>query len=408
LHQDRWGGTPAMSLSDSFGAANSPVSPAGILSFTNRSAIGTLDASAAGHYPASPIPPGGAATPLAHQSAFDAIDANHDGQITREEFEQAMKGMASSVPAMTIPATSTGMVVHRSMPAMTMPATVAALPTYAPASDRTEHPGCSGSISQVVEAKVLSTSIAGPNIVSASMPPPPPATVSTSVNLVQSNLVQQSVIGTSQGLANAACASGVLVSGAVSPPAISATPPQVISARSVTATPGDTLTVAPLHSSRIVTTSAAPAAMVQSCSAHIVSPAPPITTSFPAVPVTSPRVSQLSSPLNAGMRMTATPPGVSMQASQSWKTQGASSMPAEDDAWFAVGSPSVRVEPAWRDGRWWLSAAVDFRGLEKLPLGSKQAILCVADEALEQMECQGSMPQLPAPSCWDDRGCPIS
>jgi len=312
-----------------------------------------------------------------------------------------MKGMVSSVPAMpamTLPATSMGVVVQRNMTAATTPATVAGLHSYA-VSDRTEYHG--GSVKPLVEAKVLSTSVVGSNQVTVASMPPPPV---TSVNLMQST-----VIGATQ-------ASGLVSQSPMTPPSA---PPeilksQVISPPSVTATPVDSHVAIerPLHPSRIVTTSASPRPMVQSCSAqqscsaHVVSATPPMT-SLPMVPVISPMVSQVSSPLAAGMHMTATPPAASPQEARSWNTQG-TSIPADYETWFAVGSPSVRVEPAWRDGRWWLSAAVDFRGLEKLPLGSKQAILCVADEALEQMECQGTIPQLPAPLCWDDRGCPIS
>jgi len=407
IQDHRCGATPVMNMSESFGAANSPVSPAGILSFTNRSAIGTLDAAAtSGLYPASPMPYG-ASTPLAH-SAFDAIDANHDGQITREEFQQAMKGMASSVPAlpaMTLPATSTGMVMHRNVSATTMPATVAGLQSWS-AGDRTEYHGAS--VKPLVEARVLSTSLAGSNRVTVASAPPPPASQATSVNPMQSYVIQA---GATQG-------SGLVSQSAILSTSMPLPTSQAISQPSVTITPvGSHMDIPiPLHSSRIMATSSpqvpvAPFSRAQSCSAlrscsaPVVSAAPPVT--YAPIPVTSPRVSQLSSPLAAGMHMTATPSWASPQAHRSWNTHG-SSIPAEEETWFPVGSPSVRVEPSWRDGRWWLSAAVDFRGLEKLPLGSKQAILCVADEALEQMECQGSIPQLPAPSCWDDRGCPIS
>jgi len=479
--QDRCGATPGLNGSDSFGAANSPFSP-GIHSFTNRSAIGTLDAAAfSGHFPASPIAP--------CATVFDSIDANHDGQVTREEFDQAMMGMAASVPAMTLPATSTGMVVHRSMPAaVTIPATVGGLPSYTVGSEQTEfiggsiQPGVeammgvtssvpamtvpttsmgmvglgmassvpamtlpatstgmighssmpavaipatvaglstntpasgvtenvllassrtqnvsnSGSIQPVVEAKVLSTSVGESNLVTVASVPPPPLPM---------GMVRSSVIGAIQG------------SEIISTSAVSALPVSQVLEQS-------SITMAPLASSRVVTTSAAGASMVQSSRAHVASTVPAVTSVPPMAPVrlpvlpvtslgvsqlsaTSHRVSQVSSPLAAGMHMSATPPTASLQQSRSWNTQG-TSIPAEEDAWFSVGSPSVRVEPTWRDGRWWLSAAVDFRGLEKLPLGSKQAILCVADEALEQMECQGSLPQLPAPASWDDRGCPIS
>jgi hypothetical protein len=340
-----------------------------------------------------------------------------------------MKGNVSSMPAMTIPATSTGVVVQRnfatSMPAATMPATVAGLQSYA-ASERTDYPGGSGSIQPLVQAKVLSSNVIGPStsmgvasvagstrVTVASVPQPPPLP----------NVVQSSVISATQG-------SGLVSQCAMAPMPCS----QVISPPSITATSLAAGDKVPLHSSRIMTTSGAhsargmttsaahsardmttsgaySASMVQSFSGNV-PPAPPATSGPLVHNVISPRSpspfqSQPVSPLTAGMQMTASPPVASLPTSNAWQPQGIST-PSEEDAWFAVGSPSVRVEPAWREGRWWLSAAVDFRGLEKLPLGSKQAILCVADEALEQMECQGSLPQLPAPASWDDRGCPIS
>jgi len=313
-----------------------------------------------------------------------------------------------------------------SMPATTMPATAAGLQSYA-ASERREYHGGSGCIQPLVQAKVLSSNVIGPStsmgvanvagstrVTVASVPQPPPLP----------NVVQSSMISATRG------------SGLVSQCAMAEMPcSQVISPPSITATSLAAGDKVPLHSSRIMTTSGAhsargmttsgahsargmttsgaySASMVQSFSAPV-PPAPPPGTSGPLVHnVISPRSpspfeSQPVSPLTAGMQMMASPPVASLPASNAWQPQGIST-PSEEDAWFAVGSPSVRVEPAWREGRWWLSAAVDFRGLEKLPLGSKQAILCVADEALEQMEYQGSIPQLPAPSCWDDRGCPIS
>jgi len=83
-----------------------------------------------------------------------------------------------------------------------------------------------------------------------------------------------------------------------------------------------------------------------------------------------------------------------------------------DDVWLPVevpGQSAVRVEPHWRCGEWYYTTAVDFKGLERCPLGSKQDKLVMADEALFDLEERGQVPPLPRPVTWAETDtCPIT
>jgi len=93
----------------------------------------------------------------------------------------------------------------------------------------------------------------------------------------------------------------------------------------------------------------------------------------------------------------------------SYTAQGDAYIVPSEDIWLPVGQPAVRVEPNWRDGQWFYTTAVDFKGLERCPLGSKQDMLILADEALLSMEENGEIPPLPMPRAWTETDtCPIT
>lgn len=84
--------------------------------------------------------------------------------------------------------------------------------------------------------------------------------------------------------------------------------------------------------------------------------------------------------------------------------------PEHSDIWYTVGEPSTRVEPHWRNERWWLAAPVDFVGLEKCGGSQKHSdSLQMVDSTLGEARKQGNLPQLPRPNHVENASdCPIS
>lgn len=76
--------------------------------------------------------------------------------------------------------------------------------------------------------------------------------------------------------------------------------------------------------------------------------------------------------------------------------------------WLDHGSQGVRIEPYWKDGRWFTAAPVDFRGLDKAGYGFRGPVDNV-DLLLQRAKNEGKFPQLPPPLTWRQAAsCPIS
>mmetsp|Transcript_31461 Transcript_31461/g.73488 ORF Transcript_31461/g.73488 Transcript_31461/m.73488 type:complete len:426 (-) Transcript_31461:97-1374(-) len=77
----------------------------------------------------------------------------------------------------------------------------------------------------------------------------------------------------------------------------------------------------------------------------------------------------------------------------------------EDGFWIKAGDR--RVEPHWMDTQWWLTAPVDFKGLERLDYTSQQNALDLTDYTVRVMDNEGQLPPLPR-YYHEGKECPIS
>merc|ERR1712007_65815 len=74
---------------------------------------------------------------------------------------------------------------------------------------------------------------------------------------------------------------------------------------------------------------------------------------------------------------------------------------ADNGPWIPLGhegDPSVRVDPHWREGEWWLAAPVDFKGLDALPDDRKAFALQKLEDIVWNMDQQGVLPSMPPPN----------
>jgi len=74
---------------------------------------------------------------------------------------------------------------------------------------------------------------------------------------------------------------------------------------------------------------------------------------------------------------------------------------ADNGPWIPLGhegDPSVRVEPHWREGEWWLAAPVDFKGLDALPEDRKAFALQKLEDIVWNMDQQNALPPMPPPN----------
>lgn len=78
-----------------------------------------------------------------------------------------------------------------------------------------------------------------------------------------------------------------------------------------------------------------------------------------------------------------------------------------EDGWFSVDHSGARVEPHWMGGEWWLTAPVDYKGLEKMPQQWQQAKLNRVDDAVQELDDTGRIPNLPQ-YYHAGKECPIS
>mmetsp|Transcript_100175 Transcript_100175/g.192176 ORF Transcript_100175/g.192176 Transcript_100175/m.192176 type:complete len:361 (+) Transcript_100175:83-1165(+) len=74
----------------------------------------------------------------------------------------------------------------------------------------------------------------------------------------------------------------------------------------------------------------------------------------------------------------------------------------------APNTKAYRVEPSWMDGAWYLTAPVDFKGMEQYP-DRQFDMLNTVDDAVKELEEKRQLPPLPPPRHWKEhKSCPIA